>query len=139
MSRAKNTSFHAACVMPDHVHLLLEPQIESEDAEGKPIFYALSDILQTLKSVFIASDQQARGVKDQRVWENESFDRVIRSDSDLEEKFHYVCRNPWDSGVANHDEDYPWLWTPQPERVSREAHDTAGEAPALPNLGRIRF
>jgi alanyl-tRNA synthetase/REP element-mobilizing transposase RayT len=123
---------YAACVMPDHVHLLLEPRIQTDDAEGKPVFYALNDILQTLKGVSSHRINKLAGVKGQRVWENESFDRVIRSERDLEEKFHYICRNPWDSGVAEADEDYPWLWTPQPTPVSREARDSAGEAPALP-------
>ena len=36
---------YAACVMRDHVHLLLEPQIENDDAEGKPVFHALSQNL----------------------------------------------------------------------------------------------
>src|SRR4029077_10244405 len=124
---------YAACVMPDHVHLLLEPRIEKDDAEAKPVFYALSQILQTLQSVSSRRINHVTGVKGQRVWENESFDRVIRSEHDLEEKFHYICRTPWDSGVAKPDEDYLWLWTPQPARVSREARDTAGEAPALPD------
>ena len=124
---------YAACVMPDHVHLLLEPQIEKDDAEGKPVFYALSQILQTLKSVSSHRINKLADVKGQRVWENESFDRVIRSEHDLEEKFHYICRNPLDSGVVKPDEEYLWLWTPQPVRVSREARDTAGEAPALPS------
>jgi alanyl-tRNA synthetase/REP element-mobilizing transposase RayT len=122
----------AACVMPDHVHLLLEPQIKKDDARGKPVFYALSNILQTLKSVSSHRINKAAGSKGRRVWENEWFDRVIRSERDMEEKFHYVCRNPWDSAVAKPDEDYKWLWTPQPAPVSREARDTAGEAPALP-------
>ena len=128
---------YAACVMTDHVHLLLEPGIENEDSEGKPVFYALSDILQTLKSVSSHRINKLAGVKGQRVWENESFDRVIRSERDLEEKFHYICRNPCDSGVAEADEDYQWLWTPQPARVSRGARATAGEAPALPNARQI--
>jgi alanyl-tRNA synthetase/REP element-mobilizing transposase RayT len=128
---------YAACVMPDHVHLLLEPQIERQDAQGKPCFYALEEILQTLKSVSSHRINKLAGMKGQRVWENESFDRVIRSEDDLEEKFHYICRNPWDSGVAKADEDYVWLWTQQPVRVSREARDTAGEAPALPGTSVI--
>ena len=128
---------YAACVMPDHVHLLLEPRIEKDDAEGKPVFYALDQILQTLKSVSSHRINKLADVKGQRVWENESFDRVIRSEHDLEEKFHYICRNPWDSSVAKPDEDYLWLWTPQPARVSREARDTAGEAPALPSTSVI--
>src|SRR4029077_118449 len=113
----KKYELYAACVMPDHVHLLLEPQVETNDARGKPIFYALSDILQTLKSVSSHRINKAAGVKGQRVWENESFDRLIRSEHDLEEKFHYICRNPWDAAVAAPDEDYQWLWTPQPAPV----------------------
>jgi alanyl-tRNA synthetase/REP element-mobilizing transposase RayT len=123
---------YAACVMPDHIHLLLEPRIQTDDAEGNPVFHALTDILQTLKSVSSHRINKLAGVKGQRLWENESFDRVIRSERDLEEKFHYICRNPWDSAVAEADEDYAWLWTPQPKPVSREARDSAGEAPALP-------
>jgi alanyl-tRNA synthetase/REP element-mobilizing transposase RayT len=131
----KKYELFAACVMPDHVHLLLEPQVETNDARGKPVFYALSDILQTLKSVSSHRINKAAGVKGQRVWENESFDRLIRSEHDLEEKFHYVCRNPWDAAVAAPDEDYQWLWTLQAAPVSREARDTTGEAPALPTPG----
>ena len=44
------------------------------------------------------------------------FDRYIRSDRDLEEKFHYILRNSWDSGVARQNEDYPWVWTQDDER-----------------------
>src|SRR6202142_4327111 len=29
-----------ACVMPDHVHLLFEPQIKEEDKDGKPVFFS---------------------------------------------------------------------------------------------------
>ncbi len=30
---------YAACVMPDHVHLLFEPQIKEQDKEGKSVFW----------------------------------------------------------------------------------------------------
>jgi alanyl-tRNA synthetase len=129
----KKYELYAVCVMPDHVHILLEPQIASVDGEGKPVFYRLADILQTLKSVSSHRINKAAGAKGQRVWENESFDRVIRSETDLEEKFHYICRNPWDADVAKVDEEYAWLWTPDHVPMSREARDTAGGAPALPS------
>ena len=32
---------YAACVMPDHVHFLFEPQIKEQDPEGKPVFWPL--------------------------------------------------------------------------------------------------
>ncbi len=123
---------YAACVMPDHVHLLLEPQIERDDAEGDPAFFSLGEVLQTLKSVSSHRINKAADRKGERVWENESFDRVIRSQADLEEKFHYICRNPWDAAVVEAGEDYPWVWTPDLARVAGEAPATAGGAPALP-------
>jgi alanine--tRNA ligase len=102
----------AACVMPDHVHLLFEPQIREQDKEGKPVFWSLSEILQGIKSTSAHQINKASGRKEQ-VWEKESVDRMIRGQSDMEEKFHYICRNPWDSGVVPHTENYPWLWTPE--------------------------
>ena len=41
--------------------------------------------------------------------------RHFPSDRDLKEKFHYILRNPWDSGVAKQNEDYPWVWTQHDE------------------------
>jgi hypothetical protein len=54
------------------------------------------------------------------VWEKEHFDRYVRSGRDLEEKFHYIVRNPSNSGVAGQNEDYPWVWT-QDDEYRRES------------------
>ncbi len=101
----------AACVMPDHVHMIIQPGIESKDVDGDPVFYSLSTILHTIKS-FTAHEINQHNQANGRLWEKESFDRFMRSDTDLEEKFHYLCRNPWDAGVVPPTEPYPWLWTP---------------------------
>ena len=108
---------YAACVMPDHVHILIEPQVRRQ-ASNATEFYSLTDILYTLKS-FTAHKINALEEKSGPVWERESFDRLIRSESDLHEKFNYITRNPWDAGVAKPGEDYPWMWcvgkeTPRP-------------------------
>jgi alanyl-tRNA synthetase len=102
---------YAACVMADHVHFLFEPQIKEQDQEGKPVFWPLAELLHSIKS-FTAHEVNKSEGKSGQVWENESFDRMIRGDADLEEKFHYICRNPWDSGATQPTENYPWLWTP---------------------------
>ncbi len=112
---------YAACVMPDHVHLLFEPQIKEQDKDGNPVFWPLTEILHSLKSFTAHEINKLEDTKGNPVWEKESFDRLMRGDSDLEEKFHYICRNPWDSGAAKPDENYPWLWTPQaPSRDAKE-------------------
>ena len=102
---------YAACVMPDHVHFLFEPQIKEQDKEGKPVFWPLAELFHSIKSFTAHEINKLENITGQ-VWENESFDRMIRGDADLEEKFHYICRNPWDSGVVPMTEHYPWLWTP---------------------------
>jgi REP element-mobilizing transposase RayT len=99
---------YAACVMPDHVHLLFEPQVQSTDSEEGSVFWSLSEILQPIKSSTAHRINKASETGG-TVWEKESFDRLIRSESDLREKFEYICRNPWDAGVAAQGQDYPWL------------------------------
>ncbi len=41
---------YAACVMPDHAHLLFEPQIKEQDSEGNPVFWPLAELLGSIKS-----------------------------------------------------------------------------------------
>ena len=100
---------YAACVMPDHVHLLIEPMIEREGNDGNPVFFSLSKILHSIKS-FTANRINKIDNAREAVWETESFDRLIRSESDLQEKFQYITRNPWDTGVVKQGEDYRWIW-----------------------------
>jgi RecG-like helicase/REP element-mobilizing transposase RayT len=101
---------YAACVMPDHVHLLIEPMIERDG--GNPVFFSLSKILHSIKS-FTATRINKIEKTNEPVWERESFDRMIRTESDLHEKFHYITRNPWDAGVAKPDRDHQWVWYPE--------------------------
>ncbi len=133
---------YAACVMPDHAHILFEPQIKEQDENGKTVFFSLSEIMHGIKSTTAHKINQAAKVTGVHVWEEDSFDRLIRSDSDLEEKFHYICRNPWDNGIVPLTENYRWLWTPEapvagdaPEFPAR-ARETAPEAGALPEDSR---
>jgi len=121
---------YAASVMPDHVHLLFEPQVKEQGDADESLFWSLTEILQPIKSSTAHRINKARRTTGP-IWEKESFDRMIRSESDLQEKFTYICRNPWNAGVARQGEDYPWLWTP--ERSLAEAPKTAREARTLPS------
>jgi cobalamin-dependent methionine synthase I/REP element-mobilizing transposase RayT len=120
---------YAACVMPDHVHILIEPQVRSQSSKATE-FYSLTEILHTLKS-FTAHKINELEEKSGPVWERESFDRVIRSESDLQEKFNYITRNLWDAGVAQPGEDYPWMWFPGKE-TSRPAAEMGTPAACAP-------
>ena len=102
----------AICVMPDHAHLLLRPLPKEHDAKGEPVFWELSEIMHSVKS-FTAHEINKLENTEGAVWEKERFDRYVRSDRDLEEKFQYILRNPWDAGLVNEMEDYEWVWTPE--------------------------
>ena len=102
----------AASVMPDHVHFLFQPWPKGDDNKGSVLFWSLKELLDSVKS-FSAHQINEVEAKKGAVWERESFDRYVRSDRDLEEKFHYILRNPWDAGVAGQNEEYPWVWTPE--------------------------
>src|SRR5207248_8306431 len=67
--------------------------------------------------------------KGQSVWEKESFDRLMRSDSDVGEKYLYICRNAWKDYVADQTEDYEWLWTWE-DRARQDAGHSPLEAGA---------
>jgi hypothetical protein len=115
--------------MPDHTHLIFEPQIKERDANGQTVFWSLTDILHGIKSSSAHRINKARKTSGP-VLEKESFDRLIRSERDLHEKFKYICRNPWEAGIVGPNEDYPWLWTP--DSCSARAPNSAREARALP-------
>ena len=110
----KRYELFAVCVMPDHVHLLIQPWPKENDDAGNVIFWPLSELLHSIKSFSAHEINEVEG-KNRGVWEKERFDRYVRSDRDLEEKFRYILRNPWDTGVARPNEDYPWVWTQEDE------------------------
>ena len=95
---------HAVVVIPDHVHLLLKPL---RDANGRP--FALVDILQCTKSVTARRINRMLG-KSGPVWEDESFDHVLRSDEILREKAGYIRQNPVEARLAHRPKEYRWLW-----------------------------
>jgi RecG-like helicase/REP element-mobilizing transposase RayT len=119
----------AVCVMPDHVHILLQPWPKENADAGEPVFWPLGELLRSVKS-FSAHEINRLEATKGPVWERERFDRYVRSDRDLEEKFQYIVRNPWDAGVAGQSEDYPWVWTPEDDvrKESSSRRDAATNA-----------
>jgi putative transposase len=44
------------------------------------------------------------------VWQDEFFDRVLRSNESLVGKVDYICENPVRAGLVKSESDYRWLW-----------------------------
>jgi putative transposase len=94
----------AAVIMPNHVHLLLSCL---RDEDGWP--FPLSKIMQCLKGATAHRINKLLGCCGP-VWQEESFDHVLRSHESLKEKIEYVRQNPMRAGLVKRPEDYPWLW-----------------------------
>jgi REP element-mobilizing transposase RayT len=103
----KRYDLHAAVVMPDHVHLLLNPL---RDETGWP--YSLPTILKLVKGTSARSVNKLSGSCGP-VWQEESFDHVMRSQESFEEKLEYLRKNPIRRGLVDKPEDYKWLWVEQ--------------------------
>ena len=94
----------ALVVMPDHVHILLQPM-----EKGEKGFYPLAEILHSIKSY---SANQINKILKRRgtVWLDESFDRIVRDANELQEKLNYIINNPLENGLVEKTEDYKWLY-----------------------------
>ena len=100
----KRLEMHAAVVMPELVHLLLTPWV---DAAGWPL--EISRILKMIKGTSARSVNELRN-SGGPVWQDESFDHVLRSNENLHEKVEYIRQNPVRRRLVQRPEDYPWLW-----------------------------
>lgn len=100
----KKIDLHAAVVMPEHVHLLFTPL---HDPEGWP--FSLPQIMKALKGASARSVNRAMRVLGP-VWQEESFDHVLRSNESMKEKIEYIRQNSVRRGLVKTPEEYPWLW-----------------------------
>ena len=91
--------------MPDHVHMILTPAINELRQEA----FSLIEILRGIK----AASGRAINQKLQRhgpVWQEESFDHVLRSSESLDAKVEYVLQNPVRKRLVDHWRQYRWTW-----------------------------
>jgi REP element-mobilizing transposase RayT len=94
----------AAVVMPEHVHLLFTPL---RDDAGDP--FTLIEIMQSLKGASAHTINKFLR-RSGAVWEEESFDHVLRSYEGLEQKMEYIRQNPVRRHLVTRPEHYRWLW-----------------------------
>lgn len=84
---------HAWCVMPNHVHAVVEPM------EG----HSLSSILHSWKSFTAHQINKLQG-RTGTLWQSESYDHLIRDNADFNHHVAYVRENPVAAGLKN------WKW-----------------------------
>lgn len=81
------------CIMPNHVHLVLQPLREPE----------LSRIVHSIKS-WTAKEANKVLAKSGKFWQAEYYDHLVRDEDDLLHHTDYAFMNPERAGLAN------WMW-----------------------------
>jgi DNA polymerase len=101
---------HAWVIMPNHVHLLIEPIGD----------HSLSETLQAMKSV-TGHEVNKLLQREGRLWQPESYDHLVRDQGDFDRCREYILQNPVKAKLVS-----------SPERFAySSAALAAGEAPAL--------
>lgn len=105
----------AFVVMPNHVHVLVQL---AQD-------HALTDILHSWKSFSAKTINQLLG-RTGRIWQEESYDRIVRDWNELLRYRDYILRNPEKAKL--HEGEFVL----EARRVLQPAPDSAGGTPAGP-------
>ena len=87
---------HAWCVMPNHVHIIVEPFTGHE----------LPTLLHSLKSFTAKAANRLLG-RTGNFWQEEYYDHLIRDEGDYAHVIHYLLDNPANAGLVN----WPWVWS----------------------------
>jgi len=103
---------HFAVLMPDHAHLLLEPL---QCSPGH--WFSLSEILKAIKGASSRAINKIPCTSGQ-VWQEEYFDRIIRDETEYNEKLNYMWNNPAKAGLVANPADYPFFIFPPSDQVS---------------------
>jgi hypothetical protein len=93
----KKYELYAVAVLNDHVHMIINPIV------------TLSEIMHSIKS-FTAHEINKISNRNGKVWQDESHDRVIRSEEEFLEKLGYIINNPIKANSASKYEEYKWLY-----------------------------
>ncbi len=113
----KRIALDAAVVMPDHAHALFRI------VDGSP----LGKILHSIKSysanqVNKLRDSESPQPAGRRLWLEESFDRIVRSEGEWREKIAYISQNPAAARLVEAAGGYPWMhMAPGLERHRQDA------------------
>ena len=100
--------------MPDHVHTIFTPLINDAARE----VYSLVEIMDAIKGASAHRINRLLG-RAGKVWQTESFDRVLRSSEKLDEEIHYILENPLRKGLVSAWAEYRWLWYREPQNPHR--------------------
>ncbi len=89
-------SLHAFVVMPNHVHLLITPRVP------------IPQLTKPLKGFTARQANRILAQEGKRFWQDESYDRDVRSGLEFTRICSYIENNPVRAGLVSEACEYPW-------------------------------
>ena len=111
--RLQRYLLHAFVVIPNHVHVLVTSRVPAAQWLG------------ALKGYTGHSANEALGLRG-AFWQDESYDHLVRNDSEFDRIRRYIENNPVSAGLCHAPEQFPWSSAAAP-----------GESPAAALKGRF--
>ena len=106
---------HAACVMSNHLHLLLDLSVQLPEGwafgEEIPDYHSLAEVMRKIKGGSANVVNRLVGRKGP-LWEKGYYDRFIRSVRHFRQAYGYILNNPVKAGVVRDWRDYPYIFCP---------------------------
>jgi putative DNA methylase len=114
----------AWCIMPNHVHVLLQPRewdtsspMENTGEEQPDSRSPLSKIMHSLKSYTAHEVNKLLG-RTHSFWKHESYDHWVRDENELDRIVDYIAYNPVKAGLVR--EPQEWFFGSAHDRFLRE-------------------
>ena len=108
----------AYVVMPNHVHVLLQPKESPNASEGSDVtFVPLKDITKRLKGYTALEANRVLRRTGETFWQPESFDHWARDEDEFYRIIAYIENNPVKAGLVSSPND--WRWSSAHARLER--------------------
>lgn len=86
------------CVMPDHIHLIIQPNLKR---------YNISQIMKHIKGSF-ARTYNNLIYKNGPIWQNRFYDTILTNEEDLIVRINYILQNPVRANIIEEASNYPY-------------------------------
>ena len=108
--QSKRYKLVASCVMPNHVHLLIENLArEIAGRHGKNSTYPVAETLRLLKGSTARHCNQDLDRSGQ-FWHRESYDRYVRNEMERNRIIQYILNNPVKAGLVKEWKDWKYTY-----------------------------
>ncbi len=98
----------AMVIMPDHVHLLIQPFVKSS-SNSKLQYWSIGSILHNIKG-YSSHNLPKVMTHIGKVWQDGCYDVLIRNQDHFMTVWEYIRNNPVKAGLSSVPEDYPYFW-----------------------------